>query len=121
MRAVRHEGEVAKVKVGQQHTYNCSSKVALKRLSFIRSCHNYMFRSFSCPPRRLLIVNDSLPSTTAAAGPNRAVDGSSFLWPTPNLWVRSPQVPKLVLFRPAAQLVLAICSACFPQTVVGAQ
>lgn len=35
MRAVRHEGEVAKVKVGQQHTYNCSSKVALKRLRFI--------------------------------------------------------------------------------------
>ena len=33
MRAVRHEGEVAKVKVGQ-HTYNCSSKVALKRLRF---------------------------------------------------------------------------------------
>ena len=60
MRAVRHEGEVAKVKVGQQHTYNCSSKVALKRLEvrigafdttrgysavecFIRSCHNYMY------------------------------------------------------------------------------
>lgn len=48
MRAVRHEGEVAKVKVGQQHTYNCSSKVALKRLRFvselihIRSCHMYM-------------------------------------------------------------------------------
>ena len=73
MRAVRHEGEVAKVKVGQQHTYNCSSKVALKRLRFIgaydttgvhdsavecfiRSCHNYMFRSFSCPPRRLLMT-----------------------------------------------------------------
>jgi hypothetical protein len=35
MRAVRHEGEVAKVKVGHQHTYNCSSKVALKRLRFI--------------------------------------------------------------------------------------
>ena len=61
MRAVRHEGEVAKVKVGQQHTYNCSSKVALKKVRgsylgafdttrgysavecFIRSCHNYMY------------------------------------------------------------------------------
>ena len=72
MRAVRHEGEVAKVKVGQQHTYNCSSKVALKRLRFIgaydttgvhdsavecfiRSCHNYMLRRFWCPLQRYLI------------------------------------------------------------------
>ena len=39
MRAVRHEGEVAKVKVGQQHTYNCSSilKGCVKKVEVYRS------------------------------------------------------------------------------------
>lgn len=36
MRAVRHEGEVAKVKVGQQHTYNCSRKGCVKKVEVYR-------------------------------------------------------------------------------------